>query len=343
MHGYELIGELEERTGGRWRPSPGSVYPTLAQLEDEGLVRSFEDEGRKRFELTDAGRPGSPSTEDDETTPPWERSGVGGRGDLRRLGGEIFGQMRQLGRFGTPAQQERAREILSRTRTELYAVLADADSRSRPTVPRPDAATLRGVELVSDRRYRFPVPPVALWSALDATEDYRSWWPWLRSFEADHLPTGERWRCTVRPPLPYTLRFTIHLDEVERPRLVSARITGDIAGAARLDVEPHTDGCEVRLTSTLAPSNRAFGLIAAVARPIVRRGHDWVLDTGAGQFVTRRAPSRRLTRKRQKPPTEVGGFNVCRIPIRRGGRSAPLHPCVRGRRRTRRPDLRRGS
>ena len=39
MHGYELIGELEERTGGRWRPSPGSVYPTLAQLEDEGLVR----------------------------------------------------------------------------------------------------------------------------------------------------------------------------------------------------------------------------------------------------------------------------------------------------------------
>ena len=56
MHGYELIGELEERTGGRWRPSPGSVYPTLAQLEDEGLVRSFDDDGRKRFELTDAGR-----------------------------------------------------------------------------------------------------------------------------------------------------------------------------------------------------------------------------------------------------------------------------------------------
>ena len=91
MHGYELIGELEERTGGRWRPSPGSVYPTLAQLEDEGLVRSFDDEGRKRFELTDAGRAWLDEHADEEQTPPWERSGVGRRGDLRRLGGEIFG------------------------------------------------------------------------------------------------------------------------------------------------------------------------------------------------------------------------------------------------------------
>ena len=132
MHGYELIGELEERTGGRWRPSPGSVYPTLAQLEDEGLVRSFDDDGRKRFELTDAGQAWLPSTRTTRRTPPWERSGVGGRGDMRRLGGEIFGQMRQLGRFGTPAQQEQARVILTRTRTELYAVLAEPP---RPTEP----------------------------------------------------------------------------------------------------------------------------------------------------------------------------------------------------------------
>ena len=139
MHGYELIGELEERTGGRWRPSPGSVYPTLAQLEDEGLVRSFDDDGRKRFELTDAGHAWLAEHQDDGATPPWERSGVGGRGDMRRLGGEIFGQLRQLGRFGTPAQQEQARVILTRTRTELYAVLAAAPTEE-PAAPTEAAA-----------------------------------------------------------------------------------------------------------------------------------------------------------------------------------------------------------
>ena len=125
MHGYELIGEFEERTGGRWRPSPGSVYPTLAQLEDEGLVRAIDDDGKKRYELTDAGRTWLDEHADDEQTPPWERAGRGGRGDLRRLAGEIFGQLRQLGRFGSAAQQDKAKEILGRTRTELYAVLAE--------------------------------------------------------------------------------------------------------------------------------------------------------------------------------------------------------------------------
>ena len=141
MHGYELIGEFEERTGGRWRPSPGSVYPILAQLEDEGLVRSFDDEGRKRFELTDAGRAWLDEHADDDQSPPWERSGVGRRGDLRRLGGEIFGELRQLGRYGSPAQLERAREILARTRTELYAVLAESpldETTERRATP-PDA------------------------------------------------------------------------------------------------------------------------------------------------------------------------------------------------------------
>ena len=123
MHGYELISELEERTGGRWRPSPGSVYPTLAQLEDEGLVRAIDDDGKKRYELTDAGRTWLDEHQDDEQSMPWERSGR--RGDLRRLAGEIFGQLHQLGRYGSPAQHDKAKEILGRTRAELYAVLAE--------------------------------------------------------------------------------------------------------------------------------------------------------------------------------------------------------------------------
>jgi len=143
------------------------------------------------------------------------------------------------------------------------------------------------VELVSDRRYRFPVPPDAVWSALADTDDYQGWWPWLRSFEAHGLHTGDEWQCTVRPPLPYTLRFTIHLLEVDRPRLVTSRISGDIRGIARLDITTAPAGSELHLTSTLTPSSRAFGVVAAIARPVVRRGHDWVLDTGAQQFLSR--------------------------------------------------------
>src|SRR5262245_10929630 len=62
MHGYELIQELEARSGGRWRPSAGSVYPTLQQLADEGLVTGEEVDGRRTYTLTDAGRKAAAET-----------------------------------------------------------------------------------------------------------------------------------------------------------------------------------------------------------------------------------------------------------------------------------------
>ena len=169
---------------------------------------------------------------------------------------------------------------------DAIAASPPVHAQARPGRP----ATLRGVELVSDRRYRFALQPDALWSALDATDDYRRWWPWLRTFEADGLRAGDRWSCAVRPPLPYTLQFAIHLDDVEPPRLITAHITGDIAGDARVEIAPDLGGCDVRLTSRLAPGNRAFAVFARVARPVVRRGHDWVLDTGAAQFASRASP-----------------------------------------------------
>jgi DNA-binding PadR family transcriptional regulator len=157
MHGYELIGELEQRTGGRWRPSPGSVYPTLGQLTDEGLVQAVvgEADDKKRYELTDAGRTWLDEHPDESFGRPWPGGpdvgrqfgfggpgGFGGRGELRRLGGEIFGQLRQLGQYGTPAQQEQAKDILGRTRTALYAVLAQppADEPAPSEGPADDEA-----------------------------------------------------------------------------------------------------------------------------------------------------------------------------------------------------------
>ena len=69
MHGYEMICELESRTGGIWRPSPGSIYPTLQLLEDEGLIVAETDDGRKRFTLSEAGREEARRAAE---APPWQ-------------------------------------------------------------------------------------------------------------------------------------------------------------------------------------------------------------------------------------------------------------------------------
>ena len=103
MHGYELITDLEDRTGGRWRPSPGAIYPALAQLEDEGL-----DHGHRRRRQAsiraDRRRPTwlDEHHDDEQTTALGTR--VSRHGDLRRLGRRDRRPARQLGRFGTPAQ-----------------------------------------------------------------------------------------------------------------------------------------------------------------------------------------------------------------------------------------------
>ena len=143
------------------------------------------------------------------------------------------------------------------------------------------------VQLVSDRHYQFPFDAPTMWSVLGATEEYRGWWPWLRKFEAAGLVTGDRWSCTVRPPLPYSVRFTLELVDVQPPARVSAVVHGDITGAADIAIEPDGDGCSVRLMSTLTPASRALGAMAALTRPVVTWGHDWVLDSGATQFARR--------------------------------------------------------
>jgi uncharacterized protein YndB with AHSA1/START domain len=143
----------------------------------------------------------------------------------------------------------------------------------------------------SDRRHRFDVDRDTLWSAITSVEDFSAWWPWLRAFDGERLAVGETWGCTVQPPLPYTLHFALEIDEVVPYELVTARITGDLDGSARLEVRdlPGGDGprSEIRLQSDLEPSNLVLRTFARVARPVVRFGHDWVLDTGVQQFRSR--------------------------------------------------------
>ena len=127
MHGYQIIQELAERTGGVWRPSPGSVYPTLQLLEDEELVReTASDSGKRVYELTDAGR------EQAATAPaPWSAV-AGDEADglvtLRDLAHQVMAATRQVALAGTDAQIESAQEILRDARRRLYRLLAeDAD------------------------------------------------------------------------------------------------------------------------------------------------------------------------------------------------------------------------
>ncbi|GMQ84868.1 MAG: PadR family transcriptional regulator [Acidimicrobiia bacterium] len=125
MHGYQIMQELSERSGGVWRPSPGSIYPTLQQLADEGLVELEDRDGKKIYNLTDTGRA---KVEGSDATPPWQR--FDGEGDdelmaLRDLGFQVGAAVMQVAHAGSQEQQAEARTILADTRKRLYRLLAE--------------------------------------------------------------------------------------------------------------------------------------------------------------------------------------------------------------------------
>lgn len=125
MHGYQIIREIEERSGGSWKPSAGSVYPTLQLLADEGLVAAEEQNGRKTYSLTEAGRA---AVDEADAPAPWEGSGGrdGGRHVvLAKAGMDLAGAAAQVARTGTSEQADRAVEVLEDARRKLYAILAE--------------------------------------------------------------------------------------------------------------------------------------------------------------------------------------------------------------------------
>ncbi|HEX3948185.1 MAG TPA: PadR family transcriptional regulator [Acidimicrobiales bacterium] len=128
-HGYEVMRRLEERSGGIWRPSPGSVYPTLQMLEDEALVRSSTENGTRTYELTDTGREEAEARTEERggRGVPWEFDGEGAdqARTLKASMGQTFLAFRQLATAGSPEQVERGLEILQRARRELYQILAE--------------------------------------------------------------------------------------------------------------------------------------------------------------------------------------------------------------------------
>jgi DNA-binding PadR family transcriptional regulator len=134
MHGYQIITELTERSGGVWNPSPGSVYPTLQALEDQGLVTADKSEGRRVFSLTAEGRTVAEEVADGPA--PWERAARGADRsllDLRGLMVEVAAATMQVGRSGSENQVKAVGEILADTRRRIYLVLADGASATDDT------------------------------------------------------------------------------------------------------------------------------------------------------------------------------------------------------------------
>jgi DNA-binding PadR family transcriptional regulator len=133
MNGYQIIQQIAERSGGAWKPSPGSVYPTVQQLEDEGLVEGTDGDGRRLLRLTDAGR-SYVESHPEELAATWrafdeaadaEREGAGP--DLKPVIGQVMGAVWQVVTTGTRQQQAEAAEILAETRRKLYGLLAEGD------------------------------------------------------------------------------------------------------------------------------------------------------------------------------------------------------------------------
>ena len=126
-HGYEVMQRLEAKSEGAWRPSPGSVYPMLQLLEDEGLVRSTERDGKRVFEVTDAGRAEAARRVEEAGGAPWDqaRGGSKAHGELRQAMMSLGMAVRQVAVAGQPAQVERATAIVAAARKQLYALLAE--------------------------------------------------------------------------------------------------------------------------------------------------------------------------------------------------------------------------
>lgn len=138
-----------------------------------------------------------------------------------------------------------------------------------------------------DRTWEFPVPTSELWAQLADTDRYPRWWSWLRRFDAEGLVAGTTAHCVVRAPLPYSLNFDVHVVEVVPERLVEARVSGDLTGPARLELDGDGERTVARLAWEVEPCAPLLRVGARVSRPVMEWGHNWVVETGVRQFRRR--------------------------------------------------------
>jgi uncharacterized protein YndB with AHSA1/START domain len=132
----------------------------------------------------------------------------------------------------------------------------------------------------------FPVPPAAVWSAIEDVEDFPAWWGWLGQFRVvgDGLKPGSVLEGTVSPPLPYRMRVQVTIDRSRPQERIEATVRGDLTGHAQLTLAPADAGSEVTVAWTIEMRQRAMRAVARVAYPLLRWGHDRVVESTVAAF-----------------------------------------------------------
>jgi len=135
-------------------------------------------------------------------------------------------------------------------------------------------------------RFSFPVPPQKVWSAVEHFERFETWWGWLGELrvEGPGLVAGSVLHGVVAPPLPYRMRLRVVLVAVDPPRSIDALVHGDLVGHARLVLEPEGEGTRASVAWTIEMMQRPMRVAARVASPLLRWGHDRVVDATVAGF-----------------------------------------------------------
>ncbi len=144
-------------------------------------------------------------------------------------------------------------------------------------------------------RFDFPVPPEEVWSAVEDLENFETWWGWLGEFrvEGPGLAAGSVLHGVVAPPLPYRMRVRVELVQCDPPHSIDASVAGDLVGQARLVLEPDRAGTRVWVAWEIEMMQRPMRVACRVAFPLLRWGHDRVVDATVAGFRRhlRAAPS----------------------------------------------------
>ncbi len=135
-------------------------------------------------------------------------------------------------------------------------------------------------------RFAFDVSPEVVWSSIEHCERFEMWWAWLREFrlEGPGLEARAVLHGVVSPPVPYTMRISIVLDRCTPPSRIDATVHGDLEGKARLLLEPSGEGTLAEVSWTVEMTQRAMRLAARVAHPLMRWGHDRVVESTVNGF-----------------------------------------------------------
>ena len=133
--------------------------------------------------------------------------------------------------------------------------------------------------------FDFPAPPEAVWARIERMDSFETWWGWLREFHSDgQMSDGTRLSGVVVPPLPYRMRLAVRVDRAVRPESIDATVSGDLRGPATVRLAPSRSGSLVTVAWDVEMMQPPMRIAARVAHPLLRWGHDRVVEATVSRF-----------------------------------------------------------